>query len=84
MPSWKTARAPEITVATTHAVLAGPAVERLTRPEIAEVIVTDTIPLPAAGKPMPPHLTCLSVAPMFAEAIERIWQGESVSSLFDD
>ena len=73
---------PNITVATTHAVLAGSALERLDRPEIAEIIVTDTIPLPDEKKL--PRMTCLSVAPMFAEAIDRIWQGESVSSLFDD
>jgi ribose-phosphate pyrophosphokinase len=73
---------PEITVATTHAVLAGPALQRLSRPEISELIVTDTIPLPP--EKMTPRTTCLSVAPMFADAIRRIWQDESVSSLFDD
>ena len=73
---------PNITVATTHAVLVGSALERLSRPEIAEIIVTDTIPL-AAEKKLP-RMTCLSVAPLFAEAIDRIWQGESVSSLFDE
>ena len=73
---------PTITIATTHAVLAGPAVERLSRPEIAEVIVTDTIPLPPSK--FTAKTTRLSVAPMLAYAIERIWQDESVSSLFDD
>jgi len=73
---------PMITIATTHAVLAGPAVERLSRPEIAEVIVTDTIPLPPSK--FTAKTTRLSVAPMLAYAIERIWQDESVSSLFDD
>jgi ribose-phosphate pyrophosphokinase len=71
---------PEITVACTHAVLAGPAVERLSRSDIAELIITDTIPLP-------PHkilekTTILSTAQLFAEAIQRIWTDESVSSLF--
>jgi len=73
---------PDITIATTHAVLAGPAVQRLSRPEIAEIIVTDTVPLPAEKRL--PNLTQLSVAPMFADAIDRIWQDESVSSLFDE
>lgn len=73
---------PEITVACTHAVLAGPAVERLSRPEIKELIVTDTIPLPPEKRL--PKLTVLSSAGLFAEAIQRIWTDESVSSLFTD
>lgn len=71
---------PEIYVACTHAVLAGPAVERLSRPEIKEVIVTDTIPLPPEKRTR--KITTLSVAPLLAEAIQRIYAGESVSSLF--
>jgi ribose-phosphate pyrophosphokinase len=71
---------PEIYVACTHAVLAGKAVERLSRPEIAELIVTDTIPL--AEEKRSAKTTVLSVAPLFAEAIQRIWTDESVSSLF--
>lgn len=73
---------PDITIATTHPVLAGQAVERLARPEIAEIIVTNTIPLPPEKRT--PKTTTLSVAPLFAEAIERIWQDESISILFDD
>jgi ribose-phosphate pyrophosphokinase len=73
---------PEITVACTHAVLAGPAVERLSRPEIKELIVTDTIPL--APEKRTPKTTVLSTAPLFAQAIRRIWTDESVSSLFTD
>jgi ribose-phosphate pyrophosphokinase len=72
---------PEITVACTHAVLAGPAIKRLARPEIAELIVTDTIPLPAEKRL--PKTVVLSVASLFAEAIKRIWTDDSVSSLFD-
>ena len=73
---------PEITVACTHPVLAGQAVERLSRPEIAELIVTDTIPLPP--EKLRPRTTVLSVARLFSEAIHRIWSDESVSSLFVD
>lgn len=73
---------PEITVACTHAVLAGKAIERLSRPEIAELIVTDTIPL--TPEKIMPKTKILSVAPLFAEAIQRIWSDESVSSLFQD
>lgn len=72
---------PEIYVACTHPVLAGKAVERLARPEIAEVIVTDTIPVPAPKRLK--KMTVLSVAGLFAEAIQRVWADESVSSLFD-
>jgi ribose-phosphate pyrophosphokinase len=71
---------PEVIVACTHPVLAGKAVERLSRPEIAELIVTDTIPLPPAKRL--PKTTVLSTAALFAEAIQRIWTDESVSSLF--
>jgi ribose-phosphate pyrophosphokinase len=73
---------PEIYVACTHPVLAGPAVQRLARPEIKELIVTDTIPLPPEKRS--DKTTVLSVAPLFAEAIQRIWSDESVSSLFED
>ena len=73
---------PEITVACTHAVLAGPAVERLSRPEIKELIVTDTIPIPPEKRTA--KTTVLSTAPLFAQAIRRIWTDESVSSLFSD
>jgi len=72
---------PEITIACTHPVFAGKAIERLSRPEIKEVIVTDTIPLPADR--WIPKITVLSVAGLFAEAIHRIWSDASVSSLFD-
>lgn len=72
---------PQIYIACTHAVFAGKAIERLSRPEIAEVIVTDTIPLPVEKRI--PKVTVLSVAGLFAEAIQRIWTDSSVSSLFD-
>jgi ribose-phosphate pyrophosphokinase len=72
---------PEITIACTHGVFAGKAIERLARPEIAEVIVTDTIPLPP--EKLLPKTKVLSVAGIFAQAIRRVWSDESVSSLFD-
>ena len=64
----------------THAVLSGPAVERLEKSEIAEVVVTNTIPL--REDPQSKKLTVLSVAPLLAEAIHRIHTETSVSSLF--
>ena len=74
------AGAREIHVATTHAVFAGPAVERLTQANLASLVCTDTIPL----KPdqMPPRTHVLSVAPLLGEAIKRIHRNESVSRLF--
>lgn len=71
---------PEIHVCATHAVFAGPAPERLSRPEIREVIVTNTIPIPAERHL--PKVTVLSAAPLLAEAIRRIHLNQSVSLLF--
>lgn len=73
---------PEIYVACTHPVLAGPAIERLSRPEVKELIVCDTIPL--GPEKMLDKMTVLSTAGLFAAAIERIHDDESVSSLFVD
>ena len=72
---------PEIYVAATHGVLVGPAYERLARKEIKEVIVTNTIPVPEKNRP--DNLKVLSVAPLFAEAIRRVHENESINSLFD-
>ncbi|MER3457194.1 MAG: ribose-phosphate pyrophosphokinase [candidate division GAL15 bacterium] len=70
---------PEAYVCATHAVFAGPALQRLSRPEIREVIVTDTIPRQPEA---PPKVRVLSAAPLLAEAIRRIHADESVSALF--
>lgn len=71
---------PEVYICATHAVFAPPAVARLSREEIREVIVTNTIPVPA-DKRMP-KLSVLSAAPLLAEAIRRIHGNQSVSILF--
>lgn len=69
----------EAAVACTHGLFAGDAVERLsTHPMISEVVTTDTVPVRDW-----PQLQVRSVAQLFAEAIARSHQGESVSSLFD-
>ncbi len=65
----------------THAVLSGPAVERIDNSVIEKFVVTDTIPLPAEKKI--DKIEVVSVAPIFAEAIRRIHLEESVSILFD-
>lgn len=71
----------EVYVACTHPILSGPAFERIRDSVIKELIVTNTIPLPA-GKPAD-KIKVLSVAPLFAEAIKRIYEGLSLSKLFD-
>jgi ribose-phosphate pyrophosphokinase len=70
----------EIYAACTHGVLSGPAIERLRDAPIQEVVITDTIPLPPHKQL--PKITVLSVAPLFAEAIQRIHGGNSVGALF--
>lgn len=77
----KNAGAKEIYAAVTHPVLSGPAIERIKSSAIKKLIVTDTIPLDA--KKRAPQIEALSIAPLLAEAINRIHNEESVSSLFD-
>jgi len=72
--------AAEIHVATTHAVLCGPAVQRLADADLASIVCTDTIPL--SPEQRLPNLEVLTVAPLFGEAIKRIHRNESVSLLF--
>jgi len=71
----------EVWAGCSHGVLSGPALERLQQSGLTEVLVTDSIPL--RGKEQKcPKLKVLSVAPLFGEAIRRIHEDESVSSLF--
>ena len=70
-----------ISVACTHGLFTGPCIERLrAQTDVAEIVTTDTVPLPAAKRL--PNMTVLSVAPLLGEAIRRIHGGESVSGLF--
>jgi ribose-phosphate pyrophosphokinase len=64
-----------------HAVLSGPAVERITDSEIQSLVVTDTIPIGEKGKECD-KIRVLSVSKLLAEAIQRCHTGSSVSSLF--
>ena len=73
--------AKKVYVGATHGVLAGPALERLQKAPIEEVVVTDTIPLTEAAKKVS-CIKVLTVAEMLGEAISRIHNNESVSSLF--
>ncbi|HEY9722720.1 MAG TPA: ribose-phosphate pyrophosphokinase [Oscillatoriaceae cyanobacterium] len=65
----------------THGVLSGPAIERIRTSNLRELIVTDSIPL-AAEKHIP-RITQLSVAPLLGEAIMRIHEDASVSTMFE-
>lgn len=65
----------------THGVLSGPAIERIKNSEIEKFVITDTIPLPEEKRI--DKIEVISVAPIFAEAIRRIHNNESVSKLFD-
>ena len=71
----------EVWTACTHAVLSGPALERLQKSCLTQVVATNTIPL-RGKEQVCPKLYQLSVAPLLGEAIRRIHEDESVSSLF--
>ena len=66
----------------THGVLSGPAIDRINGSMIEEVVLTDSIPL-GEKSARTSKVKVLSVAPLLAEAIRRIHEDESVSSLFD-
>jgi ribose-phosphate pyrophosphokinase len=65
----------------THPVFSGPAIERIRKSKLDEVVITNTIPLSAEAKGCS-KIRQLSVAFLFAETIRRISDGESVTSLF--
>lgn len=66
----------------THPVLSGPAISRLKESPIEKIWVTDTIPVSDKGRESG-KIEVVSVAPVLAEAIKRIYGNDSVSSLFD-
>mgnify|MGYP003373255928 CR=1 FL=1 len=73
--------ATEVYACATHGVLSGPAIERIQNSPIREMAILDTIPLPSEKKL--DKIKVLSVAPVFTEAIARIYEETSVSTLFD-
>ncbi|TDC53162.1 ribose-phosphate diphosphokinase [Jiangella ureilytica] len=76
------AGAADVLVAATHAVLSGPAVDRLKNSAgIKEVIVTNTLPIPEDRRF--DKLTVLSIAPLIARAIHEVFEEGSVTSLFN-
>jgi ribose-phosphate pyrophosphokinase len=72
--------AAEVVCAATHAVLSGPAVQRLRDSPIREVIVTNTLPIP--NDKVFDSLTVLSIAPLISRAIREVFEDGSVTSLF--
>ena len=76
----KSKGAKAVYVGATHAVFSGPAIERLKTAPIEECIVTNTIPW--AKEDLPANVKQLSIAPLLGQAISRIHDDESVSSLF--
>ncbi|MBI3998975.1 MAG: ribose-phosphate pyrophosphokinase [Candidatus Omnitrophica bacterium] len=70
----------DVYAAIVHPILAGPAVERIQKSELKELVVSDSIPLPPEKRIK--KITVLSVAPLLGEAIKRIHENESVSFLF--
>jgi ribose-phosphate pyrophosphokinase len=73
--------ATKVFAAATHAVLSGPAVERITQSQIEEVVVTDSIPLSEAARKLS-KIKVLSVAPLLARGIQSIHEETSISELF--
>jgi ribose-phosphate pyrophosphokinase len=74
------AGAKEVYAAATHAVLSGPAVDRIKNASIKEVAVTNTLPIPSE-KQMD-KLVILSIAPTIAQTVKAVFEEESVSELF--
>jgi ribose-phosphate pyrophosphokinase len=77
----KTRGAKSVIAAATHPVLSGPAYDRLQASAFEEVIVTNTLPIPAERRFE--TLTVLSIAPLIARAIHEVFEDGSVTSLFD-
>lgn len=76
------AGATEVVACCTHAVLSGPAIDRIDASNLKEIIVTDTIPLHERARQCNKQITVLPVAGLLSEAVRRIYYNDSVSSLF--
>ena len=76
--AFKERGATSVTAFCTHPVLSGPVYERIAAGAIDELVVTDTIPLKEQNE----HIKVISVAPLFAEVIRRVYHDESVNNLF--
>ena len=74
--------AAEVSAYITHGVLSGKAVERINASDLSSLVITDTIYATEAATASS-SIRTISIAPMFAKAITRIGNGESVSVLFE-
>ncbi|HEY1407803.1 MAG TPA: ribose-phosphate diphosphokinase [Promineifilum sp.] len=72
----------DVYLAFTHAVLSPPAIERLGKLDIKEIVTTDTIPIPSEKRL--PNMTILTVAELLGEVIVRSHEGRSVGELFNE
>lgn len=72
--------AKSVTACATHAVLSGPAIERIKNSVISEVVLLDTVPV--EGEKLIDKFTVLPVAPTFARAIERIYADQPFNNVF--
>ncbi len=74
--------AKEVYSCCTHPVLSGPAIERISKSAVKEVVVADTIPVNGSKKI--DKITVLPIAPLLGEAIHRIHTGMSIGAMFED
>jgi ribose-phosphate pyrophosphokinase len=65
----------------THPIFSGPAIERIAKSPLKEVVVTDTVPV--EGEKKLDKITVLPIAPLLGEAIHRIHTGQSVGAMFE-
>jgi ribose-phosphate pyrophosphokinase len=72
--------AADVIVAATHAVMSGPATDRLRNSKISEIVVTNTLPLPRERQL--DKITVLSIAPLIGRAIREVFDDGSVTTLF--
>jgi ribose-phosphate pyrophosphokinase len=83
LPLLRAQRVKHITVACTHGLFTGQAIERLrSQSDVEQIVTTNTVPFPPEKRL--PQMVVLSIAPLLADAIQRIHDGESVSALFSD
>ena len=74
--------AKEVYACASHGVLSGPAIDRINDSTIKELLLLNTIPYPADRQPSD-KIRYMSVAPVFAEAIQRVYEEMSISNLFE-
>ena len=74
--------AKEVYACASHGVLSGPAIDRINDSTIKELLLLNTIPYPADRQPSD-KIKYMSVAPVFAEAIQRVYEEMSISNLFE-